>query len=166
MLGRASEAFGRLRADGLFASLGLTGTGHADSLREVIAPGGFDTVQVSYHLLNPGPAGGAPVEGETDYGNIMADCAAAAWGCSPSGCSPAGRWSTSRRRAHTLKTPYFPLALYEGDRERTRKLRESLAGRTSMSELAVRFALAHPAVCSAIIGFGSPAHVDEVAIIG
>jgi hypothetical protein len=29
----------------------------------------------------------------------------------------------------------------------------------------VRFALSHPAVTSAIVGFGSPAHVDEVALV-
>ena len=31
------------------------------------------------------------------------------------------------------------------------------------AELAVRFVLSHPGISSAIIGFGSPQHVDELA---
>ena len=42
-------------------------------------------------------------------------------------------------------------------------MRERVAGRLGMAEVAVRFALSHPAVSSAIIGFGSPEHVDEVS---
>jgi aryl-alcohol dehydrogenase-like predicted oxidoreductase len=55
--------------------------------------------------------------------------------------------------AHTLKTPYFPLAVYERDAARAAALGADAAA-------AVRFALAHPAVCSAVIGFGAPADVD------
>jgi aryl-alcohol dehydrogenase-like predicted oxidoreductase len=66
---------------------------------------------------------------------------------------------------HTLKTPYFPLALYQRDAERARRLLERLGSRITPAELAVRFVLGHPAVSSAIIGFGSPAHVEEVARI-
>ena len=65
--------------------------------------------------------------------------------------------------AHTLKTPYFPLPLYERDGERARRLREQVGDRMTPAELAVRFVLAHPAVTSALIGFGSPEHVDEIA---
>jgi aryl-alcohol dehydrogenase-like predicted oxidoreductase len=68
--------------------------------------------------------------------------------------------------AHTQKTPYFPLALYERDLESARRLRERVAGRMSVTELGVRFVLSHSAVTSAIIGFGSPQHVDEVARVG
>ena len=64
--------------------------------------------------------------------------------------------------AHTLKTPYFPLALYQRDTERAARLRETLAHQMTMPELAVRFALTHPNISSAIIGFGSASHVAEV----
>jgi aryl-alcohol dehydrogenase-like predicted oxidoreductase len=65
--------------------------------------------------------------------------------------------------AHTRKTPYFSLALYERDAARADRLRELAGDRRALAELAARFALSHPAVSSAIIGFGSPAHVDELA---
>jgi aryl-alcohol dehydrogenase-like predicted oxidoreductase len=62
---------------------------------------------------------------------------------------------------HTLKTPYFPLSLYQRDAARAAALRSRVGLALPMPVQAVRFALAHPAVCSAIIGFGSPADVDE-----
>ena len=36
---------------------------------------------------------------------------------------------------------------------------------TSLKELALRFALSHPHIHSAIVGFGAPEHVDEAAAI-
>ena len=101
--------------------------------------------------------------GETDYGNIIADCAAQRMGVFAIRVFAGGALLDQPPSAHTLKTPYFPLALYERDAERAKQLRERVAGRFTPAELAVRFALSHPAVSSAIIGFGSPAHVDEVA---
>jgi aryl-alcohol dehydrogenase-like predicted oxidoreductase len=162
--GGVLEAFGRLRDEGLVRYLGLTGTGYPEALREVVRSGGFDTIQVPYNLLNPSAGGGAP-EGEFDYGNVMADCAAAGMGVFAIRVFAGGALLGQPPSAHTLKTPYFPLALYERDAGRARRLRDRLGGRTDLAESAVRFALAHPAVCSAIIGFGSPGHVAEVARI-
>ena len=65
--------------------------------------------------------------------------------------------------AHTLKTPYFPLDLYQRDAARTELLRAKLGEGESMTEFALRFALSHSAVSSAIIGFGSPSHVAELS---
>ncbi|MBM3981864.1 MAG: hypothetical protein FJ304_16655 [Planctomycetes bacterium] len=159
---RVAEAMAKVCAAGLVAHIGLTGTGHADALREVVRSGAFDTVQVPFNVLNPS-AGGAPVEGETDYGNIIAECAAHQMGVFAIRVFAGGALLDQPPSAHTLKTPYFPLALYERDAARARVLRERVAGRLTPTELAVRFVLAHAAVSSAIIGFGSPAHVDEVA---
>jgi L-galactose dehydrogenase/L-glyceraldehyde 3-phosphate reductase len=160
--GGVLEAFGRLRDEGLVRYLGLTGTGCPEAMREVVRSGGFDTIQVPYNLLNPSAGGGA-AEGETDYGHIMADCAAAGMGVFAIRVFAGGALLGQPPSAHTLQTPYFPLALYERDAERARRLRDRVGGRIDLAELAVRFALAHPAVCSAILGFGSPAHVAEVA---
>jgi aryl-alcohol dehydrogenase-like predicted oxidoreductase len=63
--------------------------------------------------------------------------------------------------AHTLKTPFFPLALYERDRHRAAKLAETLPPDMSATEAAVRFALSHASVTSAIVGFSTPEQVDE-----
>jgi aryl-alcohol dehydrogenase-like predicted oxidoreductase len=61
---------------------------------------------------------------------------------------------------HTLKTPFFPLALYERDGRRAAKVRDMLPAKRSLSREAIRFALAHPQIDSAIIGFGSIPEID------
>lgn len=164
--GGALDGFRQVQREGLVGHLGLTGTGHPDAMREVVRSGGFDTLQVPYNLLNPSAGTSQPVaDGETDYGNIIAECAAAGMGVFAIRVFAGGALLDQPPSAHTLKTPYFPLALYQRDAERARRLRELVGDRITPAELAVRFALAHPAVSSAIIGFGSPGHVEEVARI-
>jgi L-galactose dehydrogenase/L-glyceraldehyde 3-phosphate reductase len=162
--GGVLQAFRRLQGEGLVSHLGLTGTGHPEAVKEVIRSGGFDTLQVPYNLLNPSAGKPEPPgDGETDYGNVIADCATEGMGVFAIRVFAGGALLGQPPSAHTLKTPYFPLALYERDRARAARLHELIDSGMSPTELAVRFALAHPAVSSAIIGFGSPAHVDEVA---
>jgi aryl-alcohol dehydrogenase-like predicted oxidoreductase len=130
----------------------------------VIRSDGFDTLQVPYNLLNP--SAGCPTPppgGETDYGNVIADCAAARMGVFAIRVFAGGALLGAPPSAHTRTTPYFPLALYERDAERAQRIREAIAGRWPVAEVALRFVLAHPAVTSAIVGFGSPAHVAAVA---
>ena len=102
---RRREALQRVRADGLVRFVGLTGTGHAEALGEVIDSGAFDTVQIPHHLLAPADAGRA--------GRCQAQ--------------GDGRFRHPRVRRRGLlgqppsphaKTPYFPLALYEEERRR------------------------------------------------
>lgn len=152
-----------VRDAGMADSLGLTGTGHPDALREVIASGEFDTLQVPFNALNPsaGTVGGA--DGEADYGNVIAECQKQKMGVFAIRVFAGGALLDQSPSAHTLKTPFFPLPLYERDLDRARRLRERIAGRVPMAEYAVRFALSHPGVSSAVVGFGSPDHVDEVA---
>jgi len=159
--GGVAEAFCRVRDSGLVSHLGLTGTGHPDAMREVIRAGEFDTLQVPFNILNPSAGTPGPsADGETEYGNVIAACAAMRMGVFAIRVFAGGALLDQPPSAHTLKTPYFPLALYERDRERARRLR---TGGRPLPELAVRFVLSHPAVCSTIIGFGSPDHVDAVA---
>jgi aryl-alcohol dehydrogenase-like predicted oxidoreductase len=63
---------------------------------------------------------------------------------------------------HTLKTPFFPLDLYQRDRRRADELAAHLPAGMSRQEAAVRFALSHPGVASAIVGFATPAEAAEV----
>jgi aryl-alcohol dehydrogenase-like predicted oxidoreductase len=159
--GGVLDAFRRLRDEGLVRHLGLTGTGQPAALREVIRSGWFDAMQVPYNLLNPSAGQAVPVDGETDYGNVMADCAAERMGVFAIRIFAGGALLGQPPGAHTQTTPFFPLALYERDLERARRIQKGV-GKQAMSELAVRFALAHPAVTSAIIGFGSPRQVADV----
>jgi aryl-alcohol dehydrogenase-like predicted oxidoreductase len=158
-----AEAMAQVRDAGLVRHIGLTGTGHPDAMREVVSSGTFDTVQVPFNALNPSAGVPDSAAGETDYGHIISDCAAMKMGVFAIRVFAGGALLDQPPSAHTLKTPYFPLALYERDLERAKRLRERVAGRLTPTELAVRFALSHPGVSSAIIGFGSPEHVDEVA---
>ncbi len=156
--GGVLAALERVKADGLTRFIGLTGTGHPEALREVIRSGAFDTVQSPYNLLNPS-AGAADVlvEGDTDYGNVFADCAAVGMGVFAIRVFAGGALLGRPPSGHTLKTPYFPLALYERDAARAAALRVD-------APAAVRFALAHPAVTAAIIGFGAPADVGAACV--
>jgi len=168
VLGRTgvTTGFRKLRDEGLVEFVGLTGTGHPEALREVIGSGLVDALQVPFNILNPSAGTREPVaDGETDYGHVIEVCAGKGVGVFAIRVFAGGALLDQPPNAHTLKTPFFPLALYERDLERAQRLRERVAGRMPLAELAVRFALSHPALSSAIIGFGSPAHVDEIARI-
>ena len=114
-------------------------------------------------MLNPSAGRPAAPDGETDYGNIIADCAAAEMGVFAIRVFAGGALLDQPPSAHTLKTPYFPLALYERDLA-ARPPAAQTASRAGMpmAEVAVRFVLSHPAVSSAIIGFGSPGARGEI----
>jgi aryl-alcohol dehydrogenase-like predicted oxidoreductase len=63
--------------------------------------------------------------------------------------------------AHTLKTPFFPLALYERDLANARRIAKLLPGGMTLPELAIRHAMGDARVASAIIGFADPSQVDD-----
>lgn len=159
-----ADTFDRLREEGLICYSGLTGTGQPAAMKEVIRSGRFDTVQTPYNALNPSAGSSAPVHsGDTDYGNILADCAEQRMGVFAIRVFAAGALLGQAPSAHTLKTPYFPLDLYQRDVARAEQLRSELRDSESMTAFALRFVLSHSAVSSAIIGFGSPSHVAELA---
>jgi aryl-alcohol dehydrogenase-like predicted oxidoreductase len=158
--GGVLDAFRELRDNGLIQHFGLTGTGQPAAMREVVRSGGFDTMQVPYHLLNPSAAQVMPAGfEETDYGNIIADCAAMNMGVFAIRVFAAGALLGQEPSAHTHKTPFFPLDLYLRDRQRA----SQLANGGSLKEAALRFVLDDSRVHSAIIGFGSPDQVEELA---
>lgn len=156
------EAFRELQAEGRVLHFGLTGIGQPAALREVIRTREFAAIQIPFHLLNPSAGFAMPAEfRETDYGNVMADCAAAGMAVFPIRVFAGGALTGKAPSAHTHKTKFFPLDLYQRDAARAARLRERIGGRFAIEELAVRFALSHPAVMSAIIGFGSADEVDQ-----
>lgn len=161
--GGVADTFDRLRDEGIILHTGLTGTGQPASMKPVIRSGRFDTVQTPYNTLNPSAGATSSVQhGDTDYGNILADCAAMRMGVFAIRVFAAGALLGQVPSAHTLKTPYFPLHLYQRDAARAELLRDKLSDGESMTAFALRFVLSHSAVSSAIIGFGSPSHVVEL----
>lgn len=155
-------AFQKLRDQRLVDFVGLTGTGHPEAMREVVRSGAFDAIQVPYHLLNP--SAGQPVApdfADTNYGQIIGDCAECKMGVLAIRVFAAGALLGQPPSAHTKVTPYFPLALYERDLQAARGLAEQAGGWPALRTRALRFALRHPHVHAAIVGFGAPEHVDE-----
>lgn len=160
--GGVADTFDRLRDEGVILHTGLTGTGQPLAMKAVIRSGRFETVQTPYNALNHSAGAMSPVQpDDTDYGNILADCAEMQMGVFAIRVFAAGALLGQAPSAHTLKTPYFPLDLYQRDAARAELLRAELGDGETMTEFAVRFALSHSAVSSAIIGFGSPSHVAE-----
>ncbi|MDZ4686749.1 MAG: aldo/keto reductase [Planctomycetaceae bacterium] len=153
--GGIADAFDELRAEGLVSHLGLTGIGQPDALREAVGSGRFETMQVPYHLLNPS-AGREMPDGfaETNYGHIIADCARQQMGVLAIRVLAGGALADNPPSPHTLKTPFFPLALYERDRKRAATCRELLGPQRMLPREAIRYVLAHPHISSALIGFG------------
>lgn len=156
-----AEMFETLRGEGLVQHLGLTGLGQPAALREVVGSGRFATMQVPYHLLNP--TAGWEFRGqklETNYGNIISDCAQQGMGVLAIRVFAGGALVGNPPSPHTLKTPFFPLALYQRDGQRAGHLKRIL-GSVPIAQAAIRFALAHPFVHSALIGFGGVNEIDE-----
>lgn len=158
-----ARAFEELTSAGRVNHLGLTGTGQPGALREVIRSRAFATIQAPYHILNPsfGQAMTLP-EGETNYGNLMADCVANGVAVLAIRVFAGGALLDAEPSAHTRQTPYFPLDLYERDRTRARRIAEKIAGRISMPELALRFAITDPRVATAIAGIGSVQQLEDL----
>lgn len=155
-------AFQELQSSGVVQHFGLTGIGHPESMRAVVQSRMFQTMQVPYHLLNP--SAGCMMNGdwqETNFGNIIADCAAAGMGVLAIRVLAGGALAENPPSPHTLKTPFFPLALYERDRARAQRIRERLGPKYHLPAEAIRFALAHPQIQSAIVGFSTVEQVDE-----
>jgi L-galactose dehydrogenase/L-glyceraldehyde 3-phosphate reductase len=160
--GGVAEAFEELRDEGLVQHLGLTGIGQPEALRKVVTSGRFATMQVPFHLLNPSAGHGVPEDyEETNYGEIIADCAAANMGVLAIRVLAGGALADHPPSPHTFKTPFFPLALYQRDRERAARLQQSLGPQRRLPREAVRFVLDHPHVSSALIGFGEPWQIDD-----
>jgi len=158
--GGVLDVFRELRDAGLIKHLGLTATGQASAMRQVVRSGGFDTIQVPYHMLNR--SAGQPTEhglGDVDYGNIIADAAEMNLGIFAIRVFAGGALLGHEPSAHTLTTPFFPLAQFRKDRERA----DQIAQGGSLKEAALRFVLDDARVQSAIVGFGSADQVKEIA---
>lgn len=151
--GGVREALERVRDEGLTRFIGLTGTGTPEALAEAIDCGAFDTVQIPHHVLSPAPPA------------VLDRCRALDLGVFAIRVFAGGALLGRPPSAHTLKTPYFPLALYEDDRRRAAELASALGAEMSVKELAVRYALSGPVPQVALIGLATPGEVDEAAAL-
>jgi L-galactose dehydrogenase/L-glyceraldehyde 3-phosphate reductase len=162
--GGVLDEFQRLKQQGLVTNLGLTGLGEPAALAQVIDSGAFDTLQIPYNLLNPSAGQKVAADfSEPDYGNLVSICAERGMGVFAIRVLAGGALAGNPPSPHTLKTPFFPLELYERDVQRADAIAAQLPAGLSREEAAIRFALSHPAVSSAIIGFATPEQVSQAA---
>ena len=160
--GGVLEAFNELRSQSRVRFFGLTGIGQPGAMGRVVASGAFATMQVPYNLLNPSAGHQMPSTfPEANYGNIIEACGRQGMGVFAIRVFAGGALAGNPPSPHTLKTPFFPLALYERDRVRAARLQEVLGPRRPLKTEAIRFALAHRHVSAAIVGFREPWQVDE-----
>lgn len=156
VLGEFVSAGREAQSAGLVRHLGLTGIGQPEALKRAMRSGEFATIQVPYHLLNPSAGQVMPPDfAETNYGNIMEECERHGVAVLAIRVFAGGALLDAEPSAHTRTTPFFPLGLYERDRQRAKALG------AGSRERALQFVLNDPRVTTAIVGFGSPGQVRE-----
>lgn len=154
----------RLRTAGLADHLGLTATGSPAATEALLATREFAAAQVPYHLLNP--SAGRPMPpgwAEQDYGCLIDTCLRHGVGVLAIRVFAGGALVGKPASAHTRRTRYFPLDLYERDLVRAAAVAARLPPGSSLAELALRFVVGDRRVCAAIVGFTSPQEIDDAA---
>lgn len=147
------------REAGWVEHFGLTGIGNADALRTVMQSGHFAAIQAPVHLLNPSALRETPIKlCDPDFGGFLRTAHEMGMGIFAIRVFAAGALLGAAPSAHTLKTPFFPLDLYQRDVNRVRKLEEHW-GTAAVRETALRYVLSQPEIASAIVGFGEVGHV-------
>jgi aryl-alcohol dehydrogenase-like predicted oxidoreductase len=154
-------ALARLREQGKFGFAGFTAVGETAALHRVIAEGGAATAQVAYNLLNPsaGRAVGAGYPGQ-DYGDVLGRARGAGLGVIGIRVLAGGALSGSEERHPIAAERVVPIgsgADYRSDVRRAQAFvalaRE--AGLAGPTELAIRFAISHPAMSTAMVGLAT-----------
>lgn len=154
------SALDDLRAAGLVDHFGLTGIGQPKALRTVIQSRRFATIQAPLNLLNPSALVAPLWECQPNYFGFLRDAAAVGMGILAIRVFAGGALLDAPPSAHTLKTPFFPLALYERDRTAARHLTQQLGSSTPLSQWALRYVLSQPDVSSCLLGLATPAQID------
>jgi L-galactose dehydrogenase/L-glyceraldehyde 3-phosphate reductase len=167
VLGDVVPAFERLRQEGKTRFLGLTAVGDTAALQQAIDAGAFDSAQVVYNMLNPSAATELPASYPAqDYGRLFDRTKAAGVGVIGIRVLAGGALSGSVARhpiASPAPAPIGSAMSYEADVERARRLmplvEEGFAA--SLTEAATRFALAHPAVGTILVGMATPQQFED-----
>jgi L-galactose dehydrogenase/L-glyceraldehyde 3-phosphate reductase len=162
-------ALERLRQQGKIGFYGITALGETPAVHAVIDSGAPYTAQVCYNLLNPS-AGAALPPGypAQDFGRLLDRTRARQVGVIVIRVLAAGALSGQHER-HPVAVPEVdPIASgpdYGTDVTRARSLeplvKEGHAG--SLVEAALRFAIAHDAVGTVLLGYSSQAHLEAAA---
>ena len=165
VLGDVVPALNKARQQGKTRFIGFTAIGETEALHRVIASAAFDTAQVPYNALNPSPGEALPAAYPAqDFGLILDRAAEAGVGTIGIRVLAGGALSGREERnplGSAVVEPIGSGASYVKDVARARRLdamvREGHA--TSLTEMAMRFAIANAKLSTTEIGL---ANIDEL----
>jgi aryl-alcohol dehydrogenase-like predicted oxidoreductase len=160
-LNEVAPALEKLRKAGKTRFIGLSGVGETAALQRAIDSKLFDTIQVVYNALNPSAGGpmpkGAPGQ---DYGRLLDRAKAADMGTIIIRALAGGALAGTAERhplAMQVVDPIGSAPDFAADVARAKELeplvREGVAG--SLTELAERFVIGHPAVSTMLVGYST-----------
>jgi aryl-alcohol dehydrogenase-like predicted oxidoreductase len=160
-LNEVVPALHKLQKAGKTRFIGFSGVGETPALLKAVDSKAFDTVQVVYNALNPSAGGpmpkGAPGQ---DYSRLLERAKAADMGTIIIRALAGGALSGTDARhplAMQVVDPIGSAPDFAADVARAKKLeplaRAAEAG--SMTELAERFVISHPAVSTMLIGYST-----------
>ncbi len=171
VLDAISPALQRLIEQGKVRYVGLTGLGHAPSVVELAETGLFDTVQVSYSLLNPSAAVPLPAAADSeDHCGMLTPLRLANLGVIGIRLLSGGSLSGVPERHPTAMSTVIPLGRgpgsgrdYAADVDMARRfdvlVRENLA--ESLAAAALRYGLSNADIHTMAVGFSSQSQLDE-----
>jgi aryl-alcohol dehydrogenase-like predicted oxidoreductase len=169
VLDEVVPAFERLREAGKIRFFGFSGTGDPHAMPDLVESGAFDVAQIIYNVLNPSAGGPSPARAAgPDYGGILHRTHAAGMGAVAIRVLAGGAVSEHDERHPVASDAPFPMGSspdYAEDVAHARALlpllRDGVAD--TLPELALRFALAQPALSVALIGFSDLAQIEAAA---
>ncbi len=160
-------AFEALRRQGKIRFLGLTANGETAALHQVIDAGVFDSVQVSYNLLNPSAAAPLPADYPAqDYARLFDHTRAAGVGVIGIRVLAGGALSGKAERHPVASPPPRPIGSarnYEDDLRRAQRLAPLVTEGfvATLAEAATRFCITHPAMGSILVGVATPEQFED-----
>ena len=167
VLGEVAPALAKLREQGKARFPGITAVGDTPAVRQVIDAGDFDSAQVIYNMLNSSAAvplpGGYPAQ---DYGQLFDGTRAAGVGVIGIRVLAGGALSGVAERHPIASPPPAPIGSalsYDADLARARRLMPLVAEgfAASLAEAAIRFAIAHPAMGTILVGMATPDQFEQ-----
>lgn len=168
-LAEVVPAMQRLQKAGKTRFIGLSGVGETPALLQAIEAGVFDTMQVVYNVLNPSAGGSMPngAPGQ-DYGRLLERTRVRDMGTIVIRALAGGALAGTTERhplAMQAVDPIGSAPSFVEDVARAKVLeplvKQGIA--SSLTELALRFVIAHPAVTTMLVGYSTLDQLEQAA---
>jgi aryl-alcohol dehydrogenase-like predicted oxidoreductase len=167
VLDEVAPALARMRDQGKTRHIGFTAIGETDALHRLIASRAFDTAQVPYNALNPSAGAALPKNYPAqDYGALLDRAKEDDMGTIGIRVLAGGALSGHEQRHPLGLAEVEPIgsgASYAADAARARRLGAMVqeGHAASLTEMAMRFAIAHPALSTTEIGLATIAQLED-----